>query len=311
MKSLLLVLLALLAIKAPPARGADVLEIGPGMEKDLPQGREADGIRGDFVLRNDKIVALISQNAPLRRANMSTFYGAIGVTPGCLYDLTLRKEQNDQITVFCPGEQRGEVSWVRAVPEADPTQAAVETVVTAAKNGGIYKHHEYKVRDGEQGLWITTTVINESKEKARISLKDEWTKFNDQGKLDTIYWADAVNPADKCGYACGSVRRCSDRPAGDGTLALSWNLSPVSRSPGQDFSQWAIHRWKPGAWWRSEQSGSPVGPCKSTLRMRRANLSPPLVPSGDAGKTARSWAYPDQSGDISVSLPEGKQPVHL
>src|SRR6476620_11570149 len=88
--------------------GAEAFEVVAGAEVELPQGREADGIRGDFVLRNDKIVALISQNAPLRRANMSTFYGAAGVTPGCLYDLTLRNEQNDQITCFSPAEQRGE-----------------------------------------------------------------------------------------------------------------------------------------------------------------------------------------------------------
>ena len=34
--------------------------------------------------------AVISHNASNRRANMSTFYGEDGVTPGALYDLTLR-----------------------------------------------------------------------------------------------------------------------------------------------------------------------------------------------------------------------------
>jgi hypothetical protein len=69
----------------------------------LPGGKEADGIMGDFVLRNNKIHALISGNLPLRRANMATEYGF--VTPGCLYDLDLRGANNDQITVFRPGGQ--------------------------------------------------------------------------------------------------------------------------------------------------------------------------------------------------------------
>ncbi|MCB1226799.1 MAG: hypothetical protein KDK99_13370, partial [Verrucomicrobiales bacterium] len=69
------------------AHSAEVVEIGPGRENELPGGKEADGIRGDFVLRSDRVEAVISQNAPNRRANMSTFYGEDGVTPGCLYDL--------------------------------------------------------------------------------------------------------------------------------------------------------------------------------------------------------------------------------
>src|SRR5947207_7751881 len=60
------------------AGAAEAFEVAAGGELALPQGKEADGIRGDFVLRNDKAVALVSQNAPLRRANMSTFYGAEG-----------------------------------------------------------------------------------------------------------------------------------------------------------------------------------------------------------------------------------------
>src|SRR2546421_2781191 len=66
---------------ARSAGAAEAFEVASGGESALPLGKEADGIRGDFVLRNDKVVALVSQNAPLRRANMSTFYGADGVTP--------------------------------------------------------------------------------------------------------------------------------------------------------------------------------------------------------------------------------------
>lgn len=61
----------------------------------LPRGKEADGIVGDFLLRNDRVEAVIAGNRPLRRANMSTFYGATGMAPGCPYDLTLRGTAND------------------------------------------------------------------------------------------------------------------------------------------------------------------------------------------------------------------------
>ena len=103
-----LVALAISAHAAPEA-----FEVGPGQKDQLPQGKEADGIVGDFILRNDKVEAVISGNLPLRRANMSTFYGADGITPGCLYDLTLRGANNDQLTIFSPSHQQGPVSWVR------------------------------------------------------------------------------------------------------------------------------------------------------------------------------------------------------
>ncbi len=62
----------------------------------LPGGTEADGILGDFILRNNRLHALISGAQPLRRAHMRTENNF--VTQGCLYDLDLRGAHNDQIT---------------------------------------------------------------------------------------------------------------------------------------------------------------------------------------------------------------------
>ena len=50
----------------------EAVEIGRHNTHLLPKGKEADGILGDFVLRNNKIEALISGSQPLRRANMTT-----------------------------------------------------------------------------------------------------------------------------------------------------------------------------------------------------------------------------------------------
>ena len=48
---------------------------------------------------------------------MSTFYGTNGISPGCLYDLTLRGAHNDQLTCFSPSGQQGPVSWVRVAKD--------------------------------------------------------------------------------------------------------------------------------------------------------------------------------------------------
>ena len=45
----------------------DAVEIQRANKDLLPKGKEADGILGDFVLRNNRIHALISGSQPLRR----------------------------------------------------------------------------------------------------------------------------------------------------------------------------------------------------------------------------------------------------
>jgi len=185
----------------------EALEITSATTAQLPQGKEADGIIGDFVLRNDRVEAVISANLPLRRANMSTFYGADGITPGCLYDLTLRGAQNDQITVFTPAFQQGAVSWVRIVEPSDSEVAAVECVVTAGSGGGVYRKHVYSLQDGWQGLLVTTTLRNESETAKKVVFEDRWTNFLKTGVAPGgILWADAVDPDDRCGYAVGPLQ---------------------------------------------------------------------------------------------------------
>lgn len=179
------------------APSAEVFEAALGREKELPGGKEADGIRGDFILRSDKVEAVVSGNQPNRRANMSTFYGEDGISPGCLYDLTLRGAANDQLVVYGP-VGHGPVSYVRTVDGA----AAVESVTTAGLNKGIHKAHVYRVEDGFSGLFVSTTLRNETAEPITFSTKDDLTRFNNSGEVEGgIRWMDAINPAHRCGYA--------------------------------------------------------------------------------------------------------------
>lgn len=180
---------------------AEAFEVAPGREADLSRGKEADGILGDFVLRNDKVIALISQNSANRRANMSTFYGDDGVTPGALYDLTLRGADNDQLVIYSPCGH-GPVSYVKTVGAREAGSAAIESVTTAAKSGGVFKRHEYRIKDGAQGIFITTVLRNETDTARKVSIRDDLTKFDNTGTVEGgIRWADSTNPAHRCGYA--------------------------------------------------------------------------------------------------------------
>ena len=196
-------LAGMLALAAGPAMGvaAEVFELGEANFDERPRGKEADGIVGDFVMRNDKVTLLVSGNLPQRRANMSTFYGENGITPGCLYDLTLLGADNDQITIFSPSGQQGPVNYVRIVSDGTDGEAFLETVVSSAKSGALAKRHEYRLKDGWQGVLIVTTIINESDAAVKVPLADRWTPTRTKGSFYGVNWSDSIDPADKAGYA--------------------------------------------------------------------------------------------------------------
>ncbi|MEZ5434262.1 MAG: hypothetical protein R3F31_24475 [Verrucomicrobiales bacterium] len=51
-------------LAGPQLKAAEAFEIGTSNVAELPAGREVDGVIGDFLLRNDKVVAVISGISP-------------------------------------------------------------------------------------------------------------------------------------------------------------------------------------------------------------------------------------------------------
>lgn len=280
---------------------SEAFEVGPNQTDALPRGKEADGIIGDFVMRNDRVELLISHNAPLRRANMSTFYGAEGITPGCLYDLGLRGASNDQLVIFAPLNQRGSVSHVRIVSEGRDGAAEVETLVSAARNRGIRKSHVYRLEDGDQGVRITSTLRNEGSEPRTGVLDDTWTRFARAGAVGNIRWADAEDPADKAGYAYAFLPdETGELPGPELTLAPSTErvvrrFLAVGRSPAEAVGVVATRLGPTGrARIRvTDGSGRPIG----TARLE--------IPWG----TNTAPAYPDGDGLVEVALLPGRHGI--
>lgn len=294
------ILLSLLIASSVPA--AEVFEAALGRETELPKGKEADGILGDFVLRSDKVEAVISQNSPNRKANMSTFYGEDGATPGCLYDITLRGANNDQLVVYGPCGH-GNVSYVKKLDSKEAGSAAVESVTTAAKNGGIYKRHEYRVQDGTQGIFITTTLRNETDKPQKVFTKSDLTRFDSTGMTaDGIFWTDAINPAHKCGYAVGTLTVTGAEKVED-TMELApkqevviSRFFAVGTSPAQAVGEF-----------RSVK-GVKLGSVNGLIldaQNKGITTASIVVPEGAKGIPA----YPDAEGKFSLKLPQG--PVEL
>ena len=196
--------LVLSPLVTPAAARTEAFEVGDANKDQLPTGKEADGILGDFVMRNDLVEATISGDLPKRKANIGAFWAAI--TPGCVYDLSVRGSRNDQLTLFSPSFQQGDVNYVRILDGGKSGKASIETVVSAARNSGLYKRHLYHLQDGWRGLLIETTLRNEADSTHRVGTEDRLEDFQadprNVGENTVIYITD---PADKAGYAFGWV----------------------------------------------------------------------------------------------------------
>jgi len=307
-RRLLAVVFALPTLVIPLLAAPEAFEIGPDNKDQLPRGKEADGIIGDFVLRNDKVEAVISANLPLRRANMSTFYGTNGISPGCLYDLTLRGAQNDQLTCFSPSGQQGPVSWVRVAKDGKDGEAVIETVVTSPNNGGLYKRHEYRLRDGWQGVLVVTTYRNAGKDVRKGTVDDRWVTFTSTGTAGDIAWADAVDPADKAGYARAWVER-------DGMKAPPTELE---LKPGQEisFARFVAVGTSPlqavgvVKAFRGEAGGVVSGTVKDSAgkAIATARIMTAVAPGASTNRPA---AYPTAAGEVSLWLAAGEQELEI
>lgn len=289
-----------LALASALTAGAavQVFEAGPSNRAELPKGKEADGILGDFVLRNSRVQALVSGNLPARRANMSTFYGADGMTPGCLYDLTFRDDANDQLTIFAPAEQRGPVSFVRIAGES-----AVESVTTAANNKGLFVRHEYKIEEDSQGLSIVTTLRNDSDKAIDRNIADRWTTFATNNVFKGFRWADAIDPADRHGYAyvcpdCVANRFPSNSVSiGTGAERVLQRFLAVGRSPAEALGVAAAREGKTGRFEGEilDESGQPCA--SATIAIRDGNA---IIP-----------AYPDRNGKFAFPFPTGSYEIDV
>jgi len=197
----LAILLALLTTS--PARAeVEVFEISRENTSEAPTGKEADGIIGDFVLRNQHIEALVSGNQPNRKANMSTNWSS--TTPGCLYDLSVRGSGNDQLTYLSPSGMNGPISSVR-IAEIVPSVRGVVATRTTATGGGHGMEHSYFLEPAWRYLAISSRYVNGSEKDWKVAPAAVWKQFLHQTVVAGIRTGDATNPPDKQGYATYTV----------------------------------------------------------------------------------------------------------
>ncbi len=282
---------------------AEAIEIGKHNTHLLPKGKEADGIVGDFVLRNQKVHAVISGSLPNRRANM--MHDRSVPIPGTVFDLDLVGAENDQITSFRPAHQSGEISYVKILSASGNT-ASIEAVTTAAKGDGLYARHVYSLSAGWQHIEILSTFRNESNEAREIQPLPVWkspagyeklNQFSEVWKAGEIRVGDSIDPFDKRSYAWAPLSREGVSPLED----------KVRLQPGQETSYalaLAVADSPLEAFGLASSLLGPSGRVKGSVvdSTGRPALHASLLISVNGIQLP---AYPDAAGDVNFSLPPG------
>ena len=275
----------------------EAIEIGPHNIELMPKGKEADGLPNDFILRNNKIHALVSGAQPFRRANMTTEYAF--VLQGALYDLDLRGEDNDQLTAFRPGGEGGYMSFVKIADDGSASGAAVvEAVRTAAKGDGLYTRHEYRLEQDWQYLLVSSTYRNESQEAKTITPSPVWKGLESEQTIGNIRVGDSIDPFDKRGYAVG--------PVNGTTLADELTLQPGEEKTFQ--VRIAVADSPLAAYGVLAAAGGATGEVAGTVKDPdgRPAIHSSLIVNVDGEAVPH---YPDAVGRFSFRLPVGNHTV--
>ena len=297
----------LLAIYAFSARQGlvEVVEIGKHNVDLLPGGKEADGIIGDFVMRNGRIQLLVAGNLPLRRPNMTVEKAF--ETPGCLYDLDLAGESNDQLTVLRPGQLGGPLSFVQISNPGRGGIARLEAVRTAAKGEGLSIEHEYELAVDQPYVKVTSTYHNQFGGKKTISPRAVWKEFSQRWSVGAIQVGDSIDPFDKRSYAWAALQTGGRRDRSPRLLASPLpkevDLPPgeerrfaiavaVAGSPLEAYGILASLGRKAGqvAGTAADEGGAPAVHARVLVEIQGKKLP----------------AYPDNQGNFQFQLPAGE-----
>jgi hypothetical protein len=160
--------------------GAELAVLAPETwDEYVPKGKEVDCTYGDFVLRNDRLVAVVAKPVETRHANLT-----VHEVGGAIIDLTERYAQNDQLSAFYPGARQFPLrfqSMSATGPHRDegpgPGLIRAESVelrlVSPGVDGQPAVQVIYALRDGEDHILVTSTYRNQTKIPLEISLVDE------------------------------------------------------------------------------------------------------------------------------------------
>ena len=223
----------------PASQAAEVLRLSEkNWEDATPVGKEVDAIYGDWVLRNEHLVAVIGEAIESRNANMT-----VRNAGGSVIDLTQRAAQSDQLSAYYPlgtgYKLTGPVEGDKALGQGSTAKLTFRGAATDERSAADVV---CELADGARWLKITTQITNTSKQPLELHRVDA---IRADGEFKTgadaalgLFWA--YDPFWRQAYgtmfAEPNIRLVSVETGGRGQPALTLTAKdkkPLSVAPGE------------------------------------------------------------------------------
>lgn len=161
------------------ALAGDAFRLTPETWAAVPGGKEVDAVYGDWLLRNDRVVAVIADAAPGRHAHLSLKH-----VQGAVIDFALRSTSNDQLGGFLPHRDgNGNTPQAQRIEllQASGPELRLRAVREVTEKDPVEATTDYVLRDGESFLRITTRYRN----TAAVASK---ARLSDKMRCDQTFW---------------------------------------------------------------------------------------------------------------------------
>ena len=311
-------MLVLCTLGLIPAFGGEVIRLNQKNLSLLPGGKEVDGIAGDWLMRNDRVVAVIGAAYPDREANQM-----VSSIQGAVIDYTSRRANNDQLVVYYPQGARVDVASADTIIVLQATGASVQLRAIRYPTSAepFTSTTTYTLNDGESFLRMTTTYENNTSEPVAVRIYDQLrcdNKVDDvapkgEGHLaylqnDWYHAAYGVATIDQKLYTQGKVSRKNLIKLG---YEIEYAEDSVRLSPGQQITISRVLLAGTDVADLQKQYGEFSGEKYPSLAVDLKNkagkaLAAAFVTVRDTQEAVLSSALTDASGQATLYLPPGR-----
>lgn len=169
-KNKILILLVLLITCYSPTKAGEIIQISASTRHLIPNGKEVDAIDGDWILKNDKVIAIIGDAVPGRDANVM-----VPSVQGAVIDFTSLAANNDNLVAYYPQGYR--IHAVSAHKIEIVRSKGSEIILRAIRNPTDEDPYlsvtEYMLKDGERFLRVKTTHHNNGTKNVSFTFADQ------------------------------------------------------------------------------------------------------------------------------------------
>lgn len=168
-KKVFLCIIVGLSISLQSVFGAEIIRLTKSNLNLLPKGKEVDGMIGDWIIKNNKVIAIIGNALPDREANQM-----VSSVQGAVLDFTKLSHNNDQLTVYYPQGARIDIPSADTiiVMQSDGKIVQLKAVKFATAKEPFVAETIYSLNDGEEYLRVQTTFRNSTKNAVKVLIYD-------------------------------------------------------------------------------------------------------------------------------------------